>query len=100
VFARRREIAIMQLVGASGTYVRMPFVCEGTIAGVLGAALAVALLALAKLELLPKLGAQLPFIPLQAAPTNDAMLALQLLGVGAVVGFIASWLSVSRYLRA
>jgi cell division transport system permease protein len=100
VFARRREIAIMQLVGASGTYVRMPFVCEGMIAGVLGAAVAVGLLALAKLELLPKIGAQLPFVPLHAAPTNDLMLALQLLGVGAVVGFVASWLSVSRYLRA
>jgi hypothetical protein len=37
---------------------------------------------------------------LHAAPTNDLMLALQLLGVGAVVGFVASWLSVSRYLRA
>jgi cell division transport system permease protein len=100
VFARRREIAIMQLVGASGTYVRMPFVCEGMIAGVLGAAVAVGLLALAKLELLPKIGAQLPFVPLHAAPTNDLMLALQLLAVGAVVGFVASWLSVSRYLRA
>ncbi len=100
VFARRREIAIMQLVGASGTYVRMPFVCEGMIAGVLGAAVAVGLLAIAKLELLPKIGAQLPFVPLHAAPTNDLMLALQLLGVGAVVGFVASWLSVSRYLRA
>jgi len=100
VFARRREIAIMQLVGASGTYVRMPFVCEGMIAGILGAAVAIGLLALAKLELLPKIGAQLPFVPLHAAPTNDLTLALQLLGVGAVVGFVASWLSVSRYLRA
>ena len=100
VFARRREIAIMQLVGASGMYVRMPFVCEGMVAGILGAAVAVGLLAIAKLELLPKIGAQLPFIPLHAAPTNDLMLALQLLGVGAVVGFVASWLSVSRYLRA
>jgi cell division transport system permease protein len=100
VFARRREIAIMQLVGASGTYVRMPFVCEGMIAGILGAAVAVGLLAIAKFELLPKIGAQLPFVPLHAAPTNDLMLAAQLLGVGAVVGFVASWLSVSRYLRA
>jgi cell division transport system permease protein len=100
VFARRREIAIMQLVGASGTYVRMPFVCEGTIAGLLGALVAVALLAIAKFELLPKIGAELPFVPLQSVASNDILLALQLLGVGAGVGFVASWLSVSRYLRA
>lgn len=100
VFARRREIAIMQLVGASSTYVRMPFVCEGIISGLLGALLAVVLLAIAKLELLPKIGAELPFVPLRVAHANDLMLALQLLAVGAVVGCVASWLSVSRYLRA
>ena len=100
VFARRREIAIMQLVGASNTYVRMPFVCEGMLSGLLGALVAVILLAVAKLELLPKLGAELPFVPVQTAGSNDLLLALQLLGVGAAVGFVASWLSVSRYLRA
>ena len=100
VFARRREIAIMQLVGASGMYVRMPFVCEGMISGILGALVAVGLLAISKLELLPKIGSELPFVPLHAAASNDLLLAAELLGVGAVVGFIASWLSVSRYLRA
>jgi cell division transport system permease protein len=100
VFARRREIAIMQLVGASGTYVRMPFVCEGMIAGLLGALVAVVLLGIAKLELLPKLGAELPFVPLHAAANTDVTLALELLAVGAGVGFVASWLSVNRYLRA
>jgi len=100
VFARRREIAIMQLVGASGTYVRMPFVCEGMIAGLLGALVAVGLLTLAKLELLPRLGAELPFVPMRVDGGNDMTLALELLVVGAGVGFVASWLAVNRYLRA
>ena len=43
VYARRREIAIMQLVGATNTYIRLPFICEGLLDGVIGALLAVGL---------------------------------------------------------
>ncbi len=100
VFARRREIAIMQLVGASGWYVRMPFICEGFLAGVLGASLAIGVLALARYQLLPKLVIALPFLPMHAADLSAGTLALELLGVGAAVGIVASWLSVGRYLRA
>jgi len=100
VFARRREIAIMQLVGASGWYIRMPFICEGLIAGVLGAAIAIGVLTLARYQLVPKLVIALPFLPMHAADLAAGTLALQLLGVGAAVGIVASWLSVGRYLRA
>jgi cell division transport system permease protein len=97
VFARRREIAIMQLVGATNTYIRMPFICEGVLEGILGAALAV--LVLAQRELLPKLVAALPFVPLTGIVPNEGWIALQLLMTGAVVGAIAAWFSVGRYLR-
>ena len=99
VFARRREIAIMQLVGASGWYIRMPFVCEGFLAGVVGAGIAVGLLALARYQLLPKLVLALPFLPMHAADLAAGTLALELVGVGAAVGIVASWFSVGRYLR-
>lgn len=97
VFARRREIAIMQLVGATNMYIRMPFIAEGMLAGVLGAVLAIGILALAQFQLLPKLAATLSFIPFRA---DTGQLAGELLLVGAAVGFIASWFSVGRYLRA
>jgi cell division transport system permease protein len=100
VFARRREIAIMQLVGASGFYIRMPFICEGFIAGVLGAALALGLLVTARFQLLPKLIAALPFLPMHAVTIDGLTFALELLGTGAAVGVVASWFSVGRYLRA
>jgi cell division transport system permease protein len=100
VFARRREIAIMRLVGASGAYIRLPFICEGLIAGVVGAALALGLLDLGRSELLPKLALALPFVPLHATTINQTLFALELLGVGAAVGIVASWFSVGRYLRA
>ena len=100
VFARRREIAIMHLVGASGAYISLPFICEGLIAGVAGAALAVGLLALGRFQLLPKLAAALPWMPLHTGGINEWLFALELLGVGAAVGILASWFSVGRYLRA
>jgi cell division transport system permease protein len=97
VFARRREIAIMQLVGATNMYIRMPFIAEGMLAGILGAALAIGVLYIARLELVPKLAAALAFVPFHA---NEPVLAGQCLAVGAAVGFIAAWFSVGRYLRA
>ena len=99
VFARRREIAIMQLVGASGFYIRMPFICEGFIDGFLGAAIALVLLGFARAQLLPKFFAAVPFLPLHAANIDVLAFGLVLLGVGAAVGLVASWFSVGRYLR-
>lgn len=40
IFARRREISVMKLVGATNWFIRIPFMCEGVIQGVLGAAVA------------------------------------------------------------
>ncbi len=96
VFARRREIAIMQLVGATNMYIRMPFIAEGMLAGILGATLALGVLFVARLELVPKLAATLAFVPFHA---NEPLLAGECLAVGAAVGFVAAWFSVGRYLR-
>jgi cell division transport system permease protein len=96
VFARRREIAIMQLVGATNMYIRMPFIAEGILAGVLGALLAIAVLAVAQYEIIPKIAATLAFLPLHV---DGLQLAGELLLTGAAVGLVASWFSVGRYLR-
>jgi cell division transport system permease protein len=97
VFARRREIAIMQLVGATNMYIRMPFIAEGILAGVLGALIAIAVLAVAQFEVIPKIAATLAFLPLHV---DGLQLAGELLLTGAAVGLVASWFSVGRYLRA
>lgn len=99
VYARRREIAIMQLVGASNTYIRLPFICEGLLDGVLGALVAVAILAVARWQLLPKITTALPFVPVDVLRVDPLLLTAELLGVGAAVGILASWVSVSRQLR-
>lgn len=100
VYARRREIAIMQLVGASPTYVRLPFICEGLISGVSGALVAVILLAIGYWQLWEKLLQTLPFLPLAGGGPNFALFMLELIAAGAVVGVAAAWFSVGRYLRA
>jgi cell division transport system permease protein len=99
VFARRREISIMQLVGATNMHIRGPFICEGMLSGLIGAFLAVALLAIARFELAPRLFDSLAFISIESVKIDEPLLAGQLLLTGAAVGFIAGWISVGRYLR-
>ncbi|MGA8532747.1 MAG: permease-like cell division protein FtsX [Candidatus Tumulicola sp.] len=99
VFARRREIAIMQLVGATNLYIRIPFICEGLLDGVVGALLAIGVLAIARATLWPRLLEALPWIQFNATAISPAVLLAQLLAVGAAVGVVASWISVGRHLR-
>ncbi|MBC5811450.1 MAG: ABC transporter permease, partial [Candidatus Eremiobacteraeota bacterium] len=77
VFARRREIAIMQLVGASNTYIRLPFIFEGLIDGLAGALFAIGLLAIGRWQLFPKLLAALPFVPLHEAHLDLLAISFQ-----------------------
>ena len=99
VFARRREISIMQLVGATNMYIRAPFICEGMLDGVLGSLIALVALVFARLWLWPKLLLALPWIQLNATSVNGPMLSLELVAVGAAIGALASWISVGRHLR-
>jgi len=99
VYARRREISIMQLVGATNMYIRMPFICEGLIDGLLGASLAVLVLWAARASLVPKIAVALPWLQINVVQIDLSTLVLQLFAVGAAVGVVASWISVGRYLR-
>lgn len=99
VYARRREIAIMQLVGATSTYIRLPFICEGLLDGLIGALVAVALLAVARVALWPRLLEALPWAQLTAVPLDARVLAGELVLAGAAIGVIGSWFSVGRHLR-
>jgi cell division transport system permease protein len=99
VFARQREIRIMQLVGATRWAVRWPFVFEGILSGLLGATLGLGALQLAYRSFAPKLIVNLPFIPFNIASVPLHHLALELIVAGVLVGMLSSLLSVSRYLQ-
>ena len=100
VFARQREIRIMQLVGATGWAVRWPFIFEGILSGLLGALLGLLALQMGYKSFAPKLILNLPFIPFNISEVPMHHLALELILVGALVGMLSSVLSVSRYLQA
>jgi cell division transport system permease protein len=100
VYARQREIHIMQLVGATRWTVRWPFVFEGILSGAIGAVVGIALLWSGYRSLVPKIALNLPFLPFKLDSVPVGHLALELLVVGAVVGMLASTLSVSRYLQS
>lgn len=100
VYARRDEIEIMTLVGATNTFVRAPFVLEGAIQGLLGGALSLGvLLALqGALEAGITRGLGYAYGPMQLhlAPTE---LAGQLLTAGVALGLIGSLFAVGKFLK-
>ncbi|MFN2449912.1 MAG: permease-like cell division protein FtsX [Candidatus Baltobacteraceae bacterium] len=99
VFARRREISIMQLVGATNFYIRLPFICEGLLAGIMGALLAIGLLALARGAFFRELALAPAWMQGSAVNVDVTTLLLELIAVGGAVGVVASWIAVGRYLR-
>lgn len=99
VFARQREIHIMQLVGATRWTIRWPFVFEGILSGLAGAALGLGALSAAHRFFVPKVELGLPFLPFKLDSVPVGHVALELIAVGALVGMVASWFSVSRHLQ-
>jgi len=98
LYARRREVEVMKLVGATDWFIRWPFVIEGVIVGSAGALLAILVLGAAKVALLDPLASNWTLI---AAPRTIGftVLVVVLLGSGAVVSAIGSGLSLRRFLR-
>jgi len=98
VFARRREVEVMKLVGATNWFIRWPFVIEGVIVGFLAGVLAVLLLALAKTTFIDPLSDR--FALLAAPDTIDfPLLIVVLLFACVAVSAIGSGITLRRFLR-
>jgi cell division transport system permease protein len=98
IFARRREVEVMRLVGATNWFIRWPFVIEGVIVGFLGGLLAVVLLTVAKETFVDPLSDR--FALLAAPDTIDfPLLVALLLGACVLVSAIGSGLTLRRFLR-
>ena len=98
VFARRKEIGIMRLVGATSWFIRIPFLIEGVVEGLLGAGSAVLALFIMKLAFIDPLRNQLGFLPL--VRTEDVMFTVPwLLGISVVVSVGASLFATRRFLE-
>jgi cell division transport system permease protein len=100
VWARRDEIEIMKLVGATDAFVGAPFLIEGLVQGLAGAGLAVLALLGAQAALLPRLRAAVALAGrLTRADVLPTALLIGLLAGGAALGLTASALSLWRFLR-
>ena len=98
IFSRRREIEVMKLVGATNWFIRGPFMIEGLLVGLGGAALAVFFLILGKEIALPAFDIELSSDPdVHAMPFP--LTALILLGMGLALGALGSGVTLRRFLR-
>jgi cell division transport system permease protein len=98
LYARRREVEVMKLVGATDWFIRWPFVIEGIIVGAFGAVAAIVVLGITKLAVLDPLANNFTLI---AAPRTIPFvpLLLVLVGAGIAVSALGSGLSLRRFLR-
>ena len=98
IFARRREIEVMKLVGATNWFVRGPFMLEGLLCGLGGAVFAVILLVIGKEVALPSIlghingGSDVHALPF-------GLNALSLIGAGLLLGAAGSGLTLRRFLQ-
>lgn len=99
IYARRKEIGIMRLVGASNWFIRTPFLLEGVLQSLVGAVLAIVTLAAFPLWILPNIKQSLPFLPLTLSGAAAGQVALILILSGVVIGLVGSSLALRRYLK-
>jgi cell division transport system permease protein len=98
MYARRREVEVMKLVGATDWFIRWPFVIEGVLVGALGGITAIVLLGVVKVSLVDPLAKDFALI---AAPDtmNFGLLIAVLLSSAVGVSALGSGLSLRRFLR-
>jgi cell division transport system permease protein len=98
LFARKREVEVMKLVGATDWFIRWPFVIEGTIVGAMGALGAVALLGLGKVLVLDHFFHGITSVSAPHTVPFAGLIAI-VLGAGVAVSALGSGISLRRFLR-
>ena len=98
IFARRREVAVMKLVGATNWFIRVPFMVEGMVQGIVGAAAAFVVLVLFR-GFLKRAVEENELVRQFVVSSGDVIgTGMFILLIGALVGAIGSAVAVSRFL--
>lgn len=99
ILARRKEISIMRLVGASNGFIRGPFLMEAVLHSVIGVALAVGCLELLRNFALTKVNEVFAWLPVDLGLQTFLFIYLALLVAGLIIGLLGSAISMGRYLK-
>lgn len=99
MYSRRFEISIMKSVGATNSFVRMPFLVEGIIIGIISAAISTGGIALLYQGVIGAIAAS--SVPITFIPLQNVILPVSLAFVvaGVVIGFFGSLMSIRKYLK-
>jgi cell division transport system permease protein len=98
IFARRREVEVMRLVGATNWFIRWPFVLEGFIVGLSGALIAVGILWVGKVLIVDPLASDFALID-NFSTVGFAPLVAVLIGAAMAVSALGSGFTLRRFLR-
>lgn len=101
IFSRKREISIMRLVGASNLSIKIPFVTEGIILGLIGSIVPVILIVVGYQKFYEYLGGKLFTDIINLAKPDAVVLttSLFIVGIGIIVGMFGSASAVRKYLK-
>ena len=103
IFARRREVEVMRLVGATNWFIRWPFMIEGVICGLVGAVVAVAMLWGIKVGVVDAWASGADTALTKTGSAGEAiafpLLTVVLVGAGALLGAVGSGITLRRFLR-
>lgn len=97
LYARRKEIGIMKLVGATNWFIRAPFLIEGLVAALIGATFAIGVLYLLFYFSIQSIGPAIPWLPMIGSSDLFAVVP-PMLGAGLVVAVLASFAGMRRFL--
>jgi cell division transport system permease protein len=98
IYARRREVEVMRLVGATNWFIRWPFMIEGVIVGLMGAGIAVGLLLLGKVTIVDPLADDFALVD-NLSTTGFVPLVAMLVAAAVLVSAAGSGITLRRFLR-
>jgi len=101
ILARRREIGIMKLVGATNSFIRWPFFIEGALLGIIGSSIPIFLLLYGYWQLVKNSSLTLGILLIRMLPPTEVMpkVSYLLLGIGLLIGIWGSTISVRKFLK-
>ncbi|NTU70589.1 MAG: ABC transporter permease [Coriobacteriia bacterium] len=99
IYARRKEIGIMRLVGASNWFIRTPFLLEGVLQALIGATLAILSVTGLQALIMPRLRDVISFLPVATGAATTVQISLTLVLAGVVIGLAGSSVALRRYLK-